>query len=231
MKELFFTCFYAVLDLFYPKLCASCNTHLTPNEDLLCLHCESRLAQSHYLHYSSNPIEQLFWGRVPIKAAGAIYYFIKGSEIQNMMHLLKYKQRKDVGLWMGRKLGKELLNSNRFTGIDLIVPVPLHEKKQFIRGYNQSELIGRGIAEVCNWKLGNALLRKDHTASQTRKNKFDRWLNVGEAFSLDKKHRVQGKNILLIDDVITTGATLESSIHILLNGGAKSVSVATVASA
>lgn len=231
MKETIISWAHSILDLLYPKLCAACNLHLTPSEDIICLHCERRLAKSHFIDYKSNPIEHLFWGRVPIKAAGSIYYFTKNSGIQHMMHLLKYKQRKDVGHWMGRKLGEQLIASGRFDGIDIIIPVPLHPKKEFSRGYNQSEEIGKGIVELTNWKLCNDLQRIDQTESQTRKSKFDRWLNVESAFSLRKNSKIIDKNILIIDDVITTGATLEASVKVLLDGGARSVSVASVASA
>lgn len=231
MKETILNWLHLLLDLFYPKLCAACSAHLTPTEELICIICESELAVSHFFDYDSNPIEKLFWGRVQIKAAGSLFYFHKKSGIQNMMHLLKYKQRKDIGKWMGQKLGESLLKSGRFESVDVLIPVPLHPRKKFTRGYNQSEEIAKGIQEKTKWKLIDALLRIDHTSSQTRKSKFDRWLNVGNAFTLNKKYDLKNKNILIVDDVITTGATLEASIRVLLDGGAQSVSVASVASA
>ena len=148
-----------------------------------------------------------------------------------MMHQLKYKNRKDVGLWFGEKIAKEIGLSNRFKEIDWIVPIPLHPKKEFKRGYNQSLLIAEGIKTCTKWEVKNALERIDNTESQTKKTKYDRWLNVGSSFRINPQIDPTNKNILLIDDVITTGATLEACVHVLLNAGVKSVSVATVASA
>ena len=219
------------IELFYPKICLICDEHLSEQEELLCIKCEHHLPLSQYLEYADNPIEKLFWGRVTIDAAGSLYLFNKGGGIQKMMHQLKYKQNKNVGIWMGKKLGKHLLTSHRFDNVDLVVPIPLHPKKKFKRGFNQSDLIAQGIEEVSGWKYADLLQRKDDTDSQTKKGKYERWLNVGSSFQLDPHLQIKNKNILLIDDVITTGATMEGNIQTLLDGGAASVSVATVASA
>lgn len=231
MQRLNFKWWNALLNLFYPKICISCEVQLTEQEDLLCIHCERHLPQTHFARYAENPIEKLFWGRVEIKSAASVFYFAKGEGIQNMMHLLKYKRRKDVGFWMGKKLGLELLSSNRFDEIDFIIPVPLHPKKEFKRGYNQSELIAKGMEDSGLGKVASLLKRKDNTESQTRKGKYDRWLNVGSSFYASSKSKLQDKNVLVVDDVITTGATLEACVIALIEGGAKSVSVATFASA
>jgi ComF family protein len=220
-----------LLNLFYPSICISCEKHLTEQEELLCLYCERHLPQTHFARYDKNPIERLFWGRTKVQSAASIFFFRKGEGIQKMMHLLKYKRRKDVGLWMGKKLGLELLSSKRFNEIDYIVPVPLHPKKEFKRGYNQSELIAKGMESMSKWTVASLLKRKDNTTSQTRKGKYERWLNVGSSFYADPRFQLKGKNVLIVDDVITTGATLEGCIIALLEGGANSVSVATFASA
>lgn len=221
----------ALLSLFYPNLCIACESHLNEQESLLCLHCQIHLPKTMFARYADNPIEKLFWGRAKVKEALSIFFFSKGEGIQKMMHQLKYKNRKDVGLWFGEKIAKEIALSNRFKEIDWIVPIPLHPKKEFKRGYNQSLLIAEGIKTCTKWEVKNALERIDNTESQTKKTKYDRWLNVGSSFRINPQIDPTNKNILLIDDVITTGATLEACVHVLLNAGVKSVSVATVASA
>lgn len=221
----------ALLSLFYPKICISCQAHLSTQEELICLACELHLPKTMYAQYAENPVEKLFWGRAKVKAAASIYYFNKGDGIQKMMHQLKYKNRKDVGRWFGKILALELLHSERFKDIDWIVPIPLHPKKEHLRGFNQSLMIAEGMEEEDGWKVVNALKRMENTASQTRKNKYERWLNVGRSFEVNPRHDLKDKNILLLDDVITTGATLEACIQVLERAGAKSVSVATVACA
>jgi ComF family protein len=220
-----------LLQLFYPKICIGCQVHLSEQEDIICLHCEHHLPKTLFSSYAKNPIEKLFWGRVPLRSAASIFFFNKGDTIQQLMHQLKYKNRKDIGLWMGRMLAKEILKSNRFDEIDWIVPVPLHPKKEFKRGYNQSLLIAKGMEEQASWQVIEALERKENTATQTRKGKFDRWLNVGSSFKINPKFCAKGKNILLVDDVLTTGATMESCIQILLKAEVASVSIAAFASA
>lgn len=222
---------HCLLDLFYPKLCLSCAKNLSAQEELLCLHCEQHLPLTHYFDYENNPIEKLFWGRVKVSACGALYFFNKGEGIQRLMHQLKYRERKDVGLWLGKKLAREIMASNRFKDIELIVPIPLHPKKEFKRGYNQSMLIAKGIEEVSGVKCHDLLKRIENSGSQTRKGKYDRWLNVSSAFRVDQIGSLKNKNILLIDDVVTTGATLEAAVSALLSAGVKNVSIATAVSA
>jgi ComF family protein len=221
----------SLLGLFYPRICAACDTQLLQQEELVCYHCERHFPKTLFARYPDNPIEKLFWGRVNIKAAASLYFFSKGDGIQKIMHQLKYKNRKDIGIYFGQLIGVELTLSSRFEGVDWIIPVPLHPKKEYQRGFNQSALIAQGIEEKTAWKMVPALIRIENTASQTRKGKYDRWLNVGSSFRIDPKYSVEGKNILLIDDVITTGATLESCVQCLLNGDAKSISVASLACA
>jgi ComF family protein len=221
----------AFIELFYPRICVACTKHLTEQEEILCLKCDLQLPVSGYLDFKENPIEKLFWGRVKVKAAAALYFFTKEGGIQHLMHHLKYKQRKDIGIWMGKKLGKAIKESTRFSNIDYVVPIPLHPKKKFRRGYNQSDLIAQGIEDETHWINASVLERIDDTATQTKKNKYERWLNVGESFRISPRYNIENKNILLIDDVITTGATMEGNIHALLKAGAANVSVLTVACA
>ena len=231
MKEKLKYAFHCLLDLFYPKLCPACNKNLSAEEELICIHCELHLPLTHYFDYENNPIEKLFWGRVKVGTAASLYFFNKGEGIQRLMHQLKYKERKDVGLWLGKKLAKEMMASNRFNDIELIIPIPLHPKKEFKRGYNQSMLIAKAMEEACGVQCSDLLQRIENSGSQTRKGKYDRWLNVSSAFRLSANHSLENKNVVLVDDVITTGATLEAAVSALLSAGVKNVSIATVASA
>jgi ComF family protein len=193
------------------------------------MHCERHLPKTGFIEWPGNPIEKIFWGRVKLAGAGALYFFDKGEKVQKLMHGLKYRSRKDIGLWMGNQLGLSLLKSGRFNQIDYVVPIPLHPKKKYQRGFNQSDLIGRGIEKSTGWIFSCLLDRTKNTESQTRKTKYERWKNVSGKFRVKKYKDVTGYNILLIDDIVTTGATLESTAGVLLDAGAKSVSVATIA--
>jgi ComF family protein len=145
------------------------------------------------------------------------------------MHGLKYRSRKDIGLWLGKLLGLSLLESGRFKQIDYVVPIPLHPKKEYQRGFNQSTVIGLGIEKSTGWLLSELLERTENTDSQTRKSKYERWKNVSGKFRVKKDSHVEGYNVLLVDDIVTTGATLEATALVLLKAGAKSVSIATIA--
>lgn len=193
------------------------------------MHCEKHLPKTGFDIWPGNPVEKVFWGRIKLTGASALYFFDKGEKVQRLMHGLKYKGRKDVGLWLGKQLGLSLLKSGRFKQIDYVVPIPLHPKKEYQRGFNQSEVIGQGIEESTGWILSKLLERTEYTESQTRKTKYQRWENVSGKFRINKSSNISGHHILLIDDIVTTGATLEASARVLLEAGAKSVSVATIA--
>ena len=219
----------ALISLFYPRICASCTRSLFSHEIVICMHCERHLPKTGFIEWSGNPIEKIFWGRVELASAGALYFFDKGEKVQKLMHGLKYRSRKDIGLWMGNQLGLSLLKSGRFKQIDYVVSIPLHPKKEYQRGFNQSALIGRGIEESTGWQFSELLERTVNTDSQTRKTKYERWENVSGKFRIKKKNSISGNHILLVDDIVTTGATLEATTRILLAAGAKNVSVATIA--
>lgn len=219
----------ALLSLFYPRICAACSHSLFAHEKVICMHCERHLPKTGFNDWADNPMEKIFWGRIKIKRASALYFFGKGESVQTLMHQLKYKGRKDVGIWLGKQLGIALLKGKRFKEIDYIVPIPLHSKKQYQRGYNQSALIGRGIEASTGWAFSPLLIRTENTDSQTKKTKFERWENVSGKFMIKPGIDLKNQNILLIDDIITTGATLEATARVLIKAGAKSVSIATVA--
>ena len=183
---------------------------------------------SFHLH-SNNPIEKLFWGRLPITAATAQYYFSKDSLVQHLMHRFKYKGDRELGLFLGRLIGYQLNQTNRFKEIDCLIPLPLFPSKERKRGYNQATLLCEGIAEVLHKPvIKDAVIRTIYTESQTKKNRIERWQNMEGRFQLINEAAVKGKHILLIDDVITTGATLEACGHELLKAQDIKLSIATL---
>lgn len=218
-----------LLSLFYPQLCVACGQDLYFHENCLCDKCKAHLPKTYYYKMASNPITQLFEGRLPLEHACAAYTFDKGGSLQTVLHQLKYKNRPDIGIALGRLFGTALRHQEPYNTIDAIVPVPLHPKKERQRGYNQSAKIGIGLAERMQCDLfPHALKRVVFTASQTHKSKEERWANVQGKFSLSQAQKVSNKHILLIDDVLTTGATLEACAHTLLRAPIR-LSIACIA--
>jgi ComF family protein len=223
--------FNDLLSLFFPQLCAGCNSPLVKGEDILCLNCLGDLPKSNYKDGKENPLALNFLGRANISYAASYYFFDKGGKVQHILHQLKYKGRKEIGYKMGLMFGNELIQNSQFGEIDAIVPVPLHPRKQRSRGYNQSIEICRGLSEAMNRPLitGN-LIRKVYTSSQTMKGRYERWENVSGIFKVKDSRALSGKHLLLVDDIITTGATIEACCQPLLAIQDVKVSIAALAS-
>ncbi len=218
------------LSLFYPRLCNGCKKALIQDEECLCSFCRYELPQTNFHKERENPMSQVFWGRVDIETATALFYFQKGGKVQNIVHQFKYKGKTEVGIYLGKILGRQLKSHPVWEPIDVIVPVPLHEKKQYKRGFNQSEVFGRGISTLFNRPVEtNNLQRITRTDTQTRKGRFKRWENVETVFQVKKPDSFRGRNILLIDDVVTTGSTLEACARKLKDIKGVRVWVATIA--
>ncbi|WP_316737837.1 ComF family protein [Pedobacter aquatilis] len=219
-----------LIGLLFPNLCNACGISLFQNEYLIFTRCLYDLPYTDYHLHEENRVAKQLWGRLPLNAAMAMLYFRKGAKVQNLIHNLKYNNKTDVGVLLGNLLGDRLNNSLLYRGIDLIIPVPLHNKKLRIRGYNQSTFIGEGIAEKMNIPLDEkTLIRSTSTESQTKKSRYSRYENMKDVFGIINPEVIKGKHILLIDDVITTGATLEACANILLESGAEKVSIAALA--
>lgn len=221
---------YDFSTLIYPNLCICCNESLVKQEKMICTRCAIGLPRTYYHLNNENPVSQLFWGRVNIEKATSFFFFQKGSKYQKLLHHLKYKGEREVGVVLGSMFGADL-NAINFQGnIDYIVPVPLHRRKQRQRGYNQSEAIAEGMSKTLDIKvISNNLYRKYYSATQTRKGRFERWENVNELFAQKTPELFANKHILLVDDVVTTGSTLEACARAILESENAKVSIATLA--
>ena len=217
------------ISLFYPQVCLACGRNLYSSEEFICTDCLYTLPKTYFKDYKNNQVSQLFWGRASVENVFSHYFFKKGSKLQSVIHNMKYKGQKEAGYFLGKLTGLEL-KMTPFKEADIIVPVPLHYKKQKIRGYNQSEYIARGIAE----KLGkpvnvNILKRAVATETQTRKARYERWQNVEGIFKCENKVNIKNKHILLVDDIVTTGSTLEACANEILKTEGTKVSIVTLA--
>ncbi len=220
-----------LLWMMYPSLCAACGRPLYTGEECICTPCRFHLPRTGFHLIDDNPVVQHFWGKSPVKNATAYYYFGKGERVQRLIHQLKYKNRKDVGDFIGCLMGTELKKSD-FNTIDLVVPVPLHVSRLRQRGYNQSDFFAEGLAKGLKKGFScNALLRTEATSTQTRKHRFERYRNVDNIFQVNNESEVKNKSILLVDDVITTGSTLISCADALLSVPGTSVYIAAIACA
>lgn len=224
--------FKDLIALVFPNNCAACNATLYRNEKTLCTKCRFDLPKTNFHDFLENPLAKLFWGKLNIEAVTALYHFDKGARVQHLLHELKYKGNTNVGEVLGSILAHDLKKSEQFSSIEGVVPVPLHPKKQRKRGYNQSYFIAKGISETMEIPvMDKSLIRVQHSESQTRKSKFNRWRNVETVFDVKKEETLRGKHILLVDDVITTGSTLEACATQLLKVDGVKVSIAALACA
>jgi ComF family protein len=218
-----------LLMFFFPVNCIVCGKPLSPPSGVICLECEYQMPRTGYGDRSDNPVNKNFWGRVPIEMATSLFRFEKGSAYQAILHDLKYKGNRRAGLYLGQLLGHALTHTT-FSDCDLLIPVPLHRRKLRQRGYNQSEIIARGISGILNIPVeNNMLIRSIQNDSQILMGRIERFENVSGNFDLSSRHPdISGKKVLLIDDVLTTGATLEACSRILLDHFDCIVYVATV---
>jgi len=218
------------ISLLFPRLCYACGDHLLRNESLICTECFVVIPRTNYHLDINNPVAQLFWGRCLIEKAAAFSFYSRGSRIRNLIHNLKYKGIEEIGTELGRIYAISLRSSGFTSGVDLIIPVPLHSSKQRIRGFNQSEVISSGFARITGLPvLTGTLVRAAASATQTRRSRYERWTNVEGIFKVNDPDTIKGKHVLLIDDVVTTGSTIESCASELLKIEGVRVSVAAIA--
>jgi ComF family protein len=218
-----------LISIVYPPVCPACGSVLFRNENILCLNCFADLPKTGFQHDAENELARLFWGRITVKNAAAFIYFNKGSRYRNILHELKYKGRQNLGFEMGRLFGLELRGTS-FSETDMIIPVPLHNSKMRNRGYNQSELIARGISAVLKKPVHtNLVSRTTKTKTQTNKSRYERWENVKDTFRVEIPELLCFKHLMLVDDVITTGATIEACASALLSVEGVTLSIASLA--
>lgn len=216
------------LHLLFPHVCAGCGSDILNEESVLCMRCMDAMPETNFEIHANNPVEKIFWGRLPLVGATAQFYFTKESLMQHLMHQFKYKRNKELGLQLGRIMGEKIKASARFE-VDALVPLPLFPAKEKRRGYNQATLLCEGMAETMNIPvLDKAIIRPQHTETQTKKGRIERWKNMEGKFILSDPGALRNKHVLLVDDVITTGATLEACGNELLKAGGVQLSVATL---
>lgn len=224
--------FTDAMHLFYPHNCIGCGSDVVSENSMLCLRCISSLPYTGYEGIENNPVEDIFKGRAIIKEAASTFYFTKGHLVQNLIHQLKYKGAQQVGQYLGALMGNALLQSGRFMNIDYLVPLPLYADKEFKRGYNQSTILCNGMATTMQVPvLNDNVVRQRYTDTQTKKHRSERWQNVEGSFAIKNPAILAGKNILLVDDVITTGATLEACAQCMRQVAGLQICLSTLATA
>ncbi|MEJ0054652.1 MAG: phosphoribosyltransferase family protein [Bacteroidota bacterium] len=220
------------ISLFFPHYCLACAGSLVKGEDLFCTVCLTNLPKTNYHRHNENPIKGKLTGRLPLKHGWAFLKFRKSGIVQHLLHQLKYNNHPEVGVRLGQLFGRDLLLSGFEKEFDLILPVPLHSSRKRQRGYNQSSMLAEGLSNAMNIRWDESIsIRMQSTTTQTHKTKVERWENVKDVFSVDGMTDLKGKRILLVDDVITTGATLEACGQHLVSCGCSELSVACLAEA
>jgi len=218
------------IQLFYPRYCHGCQRALVSGEHVICTHCLAGLPKTNYHQVRENPVWMRLANRLPVTYAFAYLKFRKGGIVQRLLHQLKYNHHPEIGVAIGKLIGEEVRKADMCW--DLIVPVPLHESRRRRRGYNQSAQLAMGLSEALGIPWDESISqRTQRTETQTKRNRLERWLNVEHVFAVASSDKIQNKHVVLVDDVITTGATLEACGRQLLASGARELSVVCIAEA
>jgi len=222
--------FKALFNLFFPKLCVGCKQPLLQPETILCVPCAHNLPLTQFHANQPEVLKNVFYGQVYFQNATALFYFHKKGISQQLIHQLKYKGNQRIGVYLGEWLASEIKNNPNYQQIDVVIPVPIHKNRMRQRGYNQVEKFGIEIANALDAEyIDTVLLKTTSTKTQVFKKRIARWDNSNEVFTMQNKTLIEGKHILLVDDIITTGATIESCANILLKAENVKISVATMA--
>ena len=220
----------ALVHVFYPSLCYGCNNELIQGDQYICLQCQTEMGRTYFESIRDNPVEKLFWGRADIQCAASTFYYIDKTPLQQIVHHIKYRQEKELGIHMGKIMG--IHGTEFFTEFEteLCIPMPLHPKKEYKRGYNQASLLCEGIFKQTGIPYNEkALVRNENTRTQTKKSRIERWKNVASVFDVIEPSIINDKHVVVVDDVITTGASTEACVNMLLQHGAKTVGIYSLA--
>lgn len=224
--------FKHLLDIIYPRSCEACGESLLGGENLICVKCIIDLPRTNSHKESIESISNRFWGKIPVENTITYLRFSKKSKVQKLLHSLKYRNKSEVGVLLGKLYGTDLKTVAFEKKIDLLIGVPLHPTKQLQRGYNQADCIAEGLSVALDIPFEtNAVKRSIHTDSQTKKSRFERFQNVENIFEVTDVEKIKDKRIAIVDDILTTGSTIESLAAILLNEGCKEISIVTIAAA
>jgi ComF family protein len=220
----------ALVHVFYPSLCYGCNNELIQGDQYICLQCQIEMGRTYFESIRDNSVEKLFWGRADIQCAASTFYYVDKTPLQQIVHHIKYRQEKELGIHMGEIMG--IHGSGLFTECktDLCIPMPLHPKKEYKRGYNQATLLCEGMYKQTGIPYNEkVLVRNENTRTQTKKSRIERWENVAAVFDVCEPLIIKDKHILLVDDVVTTGASTEACVNRLMQHGAKTVGIYSLA--
>ena len=219
-----------LLNLFFPKVCLACQNYLTDNELHICTNCRHELPLTNFHFDKSNAVHKMMYGRVQLEEATALLHFSKKGIVQQLMHNLKYRNHEIIGQFLGEWLGEELKNSEAYKAIDIVIAVPLHKSRQRQRGYNQVDKFGRALAKSLDADYnGDTLIKTSATKTQVFKDRLKRSSNISSNFTISEGDLLKHKHVLLVDDIITTGATLEACANALFTIEGVKLSIATMA--
>ncbi|GGD21981.1 ComF family protein [Hyunsoonleella pacifica] len=220
----------SVINLLFPKVCYACSSHLSDNEDTICINCRHDLPVTEFHFNNDNTVKKVLQGRAKIEQATALFRFEKKGPVQQLIHALKYKGSEHIGTLLGDWLGGELCEVETYQTIDMVIPVPMHSKKLKKRGYNQVTEFGKQIAKALHAEyVDDVLVKISNTKSQTTKGRLARWNKKNEIFAIKNILKIENKHVLLVDDIITTGATLEGCCSALHQAKTIKISIATMA--
>ncbi len=219
-----------LIDIIYPKTCEACGEPLLGGEKLICTQCLVSLPRTNTHLVPDELMERRFWGKINVSNTMAYVRFSKKSKVQRLLHQLKYKNKPELGVFLGELYGKDLKEAGFDKNIDLIIGVPLHSEKEKQRGYNQANCIAEGLSKALEVPYSTTIARKViSTDTQTKKSRFERFMNVKDAFEITDKENIKNKHIAVVDDVLTTGSTIESFAKVLLENGCAGITVITIA--